>query len=865
MDDIFTRCVLIFGSYPSLGNDQLTLDYLKENGFFLDKFMPISGSNPMALAILKDQKDFDKLSKKNYADVHFKKFLTIEDEKSDFCAIELSTVITELARSLDSREIKQKLQGSYTCSDGGLLVFGDLSGIMGLISVLTEKVEEYLKAVYNAEFANYDTSINDFISQSVVVTGFPIGTSVDRIKIALQKRKDGGGDVECIHPVGSLTDSAIAVFSERHVVDNLKAKGIMNTLRFPDHKLQIKALTDYGDLDHQYILVRGFKKHDDIDSTKDKLTINLQTQALGGGDVNDVMVGQAGDIALVEFDDNSVSDGLLQKKTITAKDGDVLHFGKSLVKFFSGCVVGKFSESALQVFPEIKNTLNKEEGVKWKCIAPNEYLFYAQDSVQELKDFAAKYINESYEGMQVTYRKSDIRYPPTYEREHIKEMLPQAMITEEPEIGRLPSSDVPMTDESSTLEVCQIDDVAYNLFGETKVIIHHGDITDEDVDVIVNAANCNLEHGGGVALAIAKRAGPELEREGNDIIHRRGYRLQVGEVVETMGYNLKARHVIHAVGPNRQSRYKFRRDLFNTFCNCLEHASKLNAKSIALPLISAGLYGGDLQECAEELANALIALRNGYTKGKQVGLKEIRIVDKNIYVALTIQDAFTVFTSEKARQTESFATEEDMECIQGEVEGERATSVCKPSAASQEVKFTDVENTKCCHCKRPHKKFILDCNHVVCNTCLSTIRKNAGSKKCPQCKHRISDRLLKHFENDDTSSSRLRSSLEEGERDSTEQEKDICVICLDDLSDDFKELKCKHKFCKDCIDQAFKVKPVCPSCGMICGEMKGNQPPGTMNTSERTWDLPDYAGCGTIEINYQISSGIQTVCQVFIF
>ncbi|XP_033116467.1 uncharacterized protein LOC117116514, partial [Anneissia japonica] len=311
MEDIFTRCYLVSGNRSSLGNDQL-VGYLEKNGLSFDKLIPITGSKPfIALAILKDQKDFDKLSKKKYEDFHFEKFLTIETAKSDFCTIELSKVIAELARSLNFREIKQKLQRSYTSSDGSQLDLGELTSIMSLISELTKNVQEYLGGVYNAEFANsenssqIETTIDDFISQSVVVTGFPIGTSVDKIKIALQKRKDGGGDVECIHPVGSLTDSAIAIFSERHVVDNLTAKGIMNTDRFPDHQLQIKALTDYGDLDHQYILVRGFKKYDDIDSTKDKLTIKLQTEKIGGGDVNDVMVGQAGDIALVEFDDNS--------------------------------------------------------------------------------------------------------------------------------------------------------------------------------------------------------------------------------------------------------------------------------------------------------------------------------------------------------------------------------------------------------------------------------------------------------------------------------------------------------------------------------------------------------------------------------
>ncbi|MEF3244753.1 MAG: macro domain-containing protein, partial [Caldisericaceae bacterium] len=82
----------------------------------------------------------------------------------------------------------------------------------------------------------------------------------------------------------------------------------------------------------------------------------------------------------------------------------------------------------------------------------------------------------------------------------------------------------------------------------TKISVVEGDITEEDTEAIVNAANSYLSHGGGVALAIVKKGGNEIQLESNEIVKRNGP-LKVGEAVLTKGYKLKARYVIHVVGP----------------------------------------------------------------------------------------------------------------------------------------------------------------------------------------------------------------------------------------------------------------------------------------------------------------------------
>jgi O-acetyl-ADP-ribose deacetylase (regulator of RNase III) len=135
-------------------------------------------------------------------------------------------------------------------------------------------------------------------------------------------------------------------------------------------------------------------------------------------------------------------------------------------------------------------------------------------------------------------------------------------------------------------------------WGTTAVRIVEGDITEQDVDAIVNAANSSLMGGGGVDGAIHRRGGPQILQECKAI--RRSEwpdGLPSGKGVITSGGLLKARHVIHTVGPIwRGGRQREAETLAGCYRSSLEIMKERKLRSIAFPAISSGAYGYPIEE-----------------------------------------------------------------------------------------------------------------------------------------------------------------------------------------------------------------------------------------------------------------------------
>lgn len=126
-----------------------------------------------------------------------------------------------------------------------------------------------------------------------------------------------------------------------------------------------------------------------------------------------------------------------------------------------------------------------------------------------------------------------------------------------------------------------------------KITLIHGDLTEMDVDAIVNAANNDLQLGGGVAGAIRRKGGPEIQRECDAIGS-----VPVGGAAITSGGQLEARHVIHAASMQLGGRTT-PSALRSSTANSLRIAAQNHLKTVAFPAVGTGIAGFPMRECAE--------------------------------------------------------------------------------------------------------------------------------------------------------------------------------------------------------------------------------------------------------------------------
>jgi O-acetyl-ADP-ribose deacetylase len=163
-----------------------------------------------------------------------------------------------------------------------------------------------------------------------------------------------------------------------------------------------------------------------------------------------------------------------------------------------------------------------------------------------------------------------------------------------------------------------------------KITFVQGDITEQDVDAIVNAANHTLLGGGGVDGAIHRRGGPKILAECQKIRQERyPDGLPTGEAVATTGGRLRARWVIHTVGPTYAESKDKSQLLADCFRNSLQLADELGAATVAFPAISTGVYRWPLDDAAR------IALET--VRASDTRLDEVRFVlfDQRAYDAFT--------------------------------------------------------------------------------------------------------------------------------------------------------------------------------------------------------------------------------------
>jgi O-acetyl-ADP-ribose deacetylase (regulator of RNase III) len=145
---------------------------------------------------------------------------------------------------------------------------------------------------------------------------------------------------------------------------------------------------------------------------------------------------------------------------------------------------------------------------------------------------------------------------------------------------------------------------------KTKLALIQGDITKQDTDAIVNAANSGLMGGGGVDGAIHRAGGPAILEECKRIRAEIG-RLPTGRAVITTGGNLKARHVIHTVGPVWHGGEKGEPEsLASAYRESLELAVENGLKTVSFPSISTGVYGYPVNLASKTALETVIGFLN---------------------------------------------------------------------------------------------------------------------------------------------------------------------------------------------------------------------------------------------------------------
>ena len=155
--------------------------------------------------------------------------------------------------------------------------------------------------------------------------------------------------------------------------------------------------------------------------------------------------------------------------------------------------------------------------------------------------------------------------------------------------------------------------------GKTVKVVQ-GDITEEETEAIVNAANSLLKHGGGVAGAIVRKGGSVIQEESDKIVEERGA-IPVGSAIWTTGGKLKAKFVIHAVGPVWGEGDEERK-LRSAVRTALKVAETLGVKSVSLPAISTGIFGYPKEEGTGVIVDEVIKFLK---ERRETPIKEVHL------------------------------------------------------------------------------------------------------------------------------------------------------------------------------------------------------------------------------------------------
>lgn len=172
----------------------------------------------------------------------------------------------------------------------------------------------------------------------------------------------------------------------------------------------------------------------------------------------------------------------------------------------------------------------------------------------------------------------------------------------------------------------------------SKIELVNGSAAEQKVDAIVNAANKMLMSGGGICGVIYKKAGYE---ELNNACSKYDVPLKDGDAVITPAYNINnSKYIIHTVGPDFRRTPTAFKELYNAYYNSLEILKTNNLHSISFPLISSGIFGGNLDNPVEESVKQCIMAYNNFIKNNSAYNINVKICAFSQNEMLVAQNIF---------------------------------------------------------------------------------------------------------------------------------------------------------------------------------------------------------------------------------
>ncbi|XP_046842330.1 uncharacterized protein LOC124436442 isoform X2 [Xenia sp. Carnegie-2017] len=417
-----------------------------------------------------------------------------------------------------------------------------------------------------------------------------------------------------------------------------------------------------------------------------------------------------------------------------------------------------------------------------------------------------------------------------------------------------------------------------------KVVVCHGDITKENTDIIVNACNKHLDHAGGVSYAIAQAGGRVVKQESDDFVKRHGY-VKVGEVATTSSGYLSCKNIIHAVGPQWKvdGPEETKKIFHKLFQNVYKAALKVNAKSMAMPAISSGIYGVPKNVCAKATFAFLTELDNHLALDGKSSF-EVRLVNIDVETVNAFTSAMNKWKMEISSNGKKIQRRHSLDSLKKKVNktsndsGSYDDTTKMPTIKSSLSVFDNSSKLK----TKPdtHRSSSLEKSkksnfneYRSSSSASSSSGKRHENTKTTYISNDVhdtsSDKHLKTFGNVQQMNHRCSthekdlgrmSSLTINDRGSvvSSNDKEQCTICHSPYENKLTLKKCGHTFCKDCIEKAFTYQKKCPICNMAYGVTEGDQPPGTMEVRSHSWSLPGYDGDGCYVIDYIIPDGTQS-------